>query len=293
MTAITPETPVSGPRIRRGPVAGGPAAAAVAVVALVLVLAVVGPAVIGQDPLAQNLLHLNRAPDAQHWLGTDNLGRDVAARLAEGARLTLAVGAGGLLLALALGAGASLLALAAGGPLPLLVFGAVDLVRTMPGILLALLLIVALGPSAGSVTVALGIAFAPVFAYVARAVWHREMAADYVAAATVFGASRLRILWRHVLPNIAGALVTQAAIVLPRCIVTESVLSFLGLGVSPEAATWGRMISDASRFVERAPHAVLAPVILLALLTLALSVLGDRLRRHLDPLRRGAPGGGS
>ena len=95
------------------------------------------------------------------------------------------------------------------------------------------------------------------------------------------------MLVHHVLPNLAGTLVTQAAIVLPRSIVTESVLSFLGLGSSPDEPTWGRMIAEASRFIEKAPHVILAPVIALVLLTASLSFLGDRLRRRLDPMRAG------
>ena len=105
------------------------------------------------------------------------------------------------------------------------------------------------------------------------------------AAARVMGAPPLATLWRHVLPNIAGALVTQAAIVMPRAITTESVLSFFGLGVAPETPSWGRMISGASRFAEAAPHAVLAPVLALCLVTLGFALAGDRLRLALDPLR--------
>jgi ABC-type dipeptide/oligopeptide/nickel transport system permease subunit len=112
------------------------------------------------------------------------------------------------------------------------------------------------------------------------------MASDYVAAARVFGLGRLAVLWRHVLPNLGGGIVTLAVIVLPRCIVTESVLSFLGLGVSPEQPSWGRMIADASGFAEDAPHAVLAPMLVLSLLTLGLSLLGEAARRRADPLRR-------
>jgi ABC-type dipeptide/oligopeptide/nickel transport system permease subunit len=131
----------------------------------------------------------------------------------------------------------------------------------------------------------LGVAYAPHMALVARAAWRRESATGYVAAARVMGAAPLATLWRHVRPNIAGALVTQAAIIMPRAITTESVLSFFGLGVSPETPSWGRMISGASRFAESAPHAVLAPVLALCVVTLGFAFVGDRLRLALDPLR--------
>jgi ABC-type dipeptide/oligopeptide/nickel transport system permease subunit len=200
------------------------------------------------------------------------------------------VGVGGVIIAFVAGAGIGLVALAIGGPLPLVVFGGVDLIRVLPGLLIVLLLIASLGPGTGPVLFAVGISFAPLFAYVARAAWMREMQSDYVASARALGFGRLHILHRHIAPNIAGALVTQAAIILPRCIVTESVVSFLGLGASPDQPTWGRMISDAARFIERAPHGVLAPLVALVVLTFALSMLGDRLRLRIDPLRR--PGRG-
>lgn len=259
------------------------------VVALTVLLALVGPMLVPQDPLAQDLLALNEAPDATHWLGTDHLGRDVLARLASGARLTLLVGSGGAALAFLLGAGVGLLALAFGGVARVLVFGAFDLLRALPGILLAMLLVAALSPGPLSVMLALGLTYAPMVAEVARATHARESAADYVAAARSFGLSRLAVLGRHLLPNLTGVLLTFAAIILPRCIVTESVLSFLGLGGTPELPSWGRMIADAGGFAEEAPHAVLAPVLALSAFTLALSILGERLRAASDPLRGGAP----
>ena len=271
--------------------AGDPVVLASALLtALVVAAAVLGPQVVPHDPLHQNLLSRNAPPGPEFWLGTDNLGRDVLARLVAGAQFTLMVGLGGVAIAFVVGAGIGLAALAVGGPLPLVVFGAVDLLRVLPGLLLVLLLIASLGPGTGPVLFAVGLSFAPLFAYVARAAWLREMQSDYVASARALGFGRFHLLRRHIAPNIAGALVTQAAIILPRCIVTESVVSFLGLGSSPDQPTWGRMISDAARLIERAPHAVLAPLVALVVLTFALSMLGDRLRLRIDPLRRAGGG---
>ena len=263
------------------------------VVGLFLLAVLVGASPLTGDPFAQDLLARNQPPNADHWAGTDNFGRDVLDRALYGAQLTLIVGLGGVISALLFGAVLGLLALAAGPWLAGPVYGMVDFVRALPDVLLALVLIVALGPAISSVVIALGIAFSPFFAYVARAAWRREMAADYITVARTFGASRLRILYRHALPNIVGAVVTLAAVILPRCIVTESVLSFLGLGVSPDTPTWGRMIADATPLFERAPHAVLIPVIALSLLTLSLALLGNHLRARLDPLRAGEPRGRS
>ncbi|QIB36154.1 ABC transporter permease [Ancylobacter pratisalsi] len=231
---------------------------------------------------------LNQPPGPVHWLGTDHMGRDVFSRLVMGARTTLEVGFGGALVAFVLGGGLGLVALSFGRWAERGMFAAIDLVRALPDVLLALLLIVALGAGAGPVVIALGIAFAPFFAYVARAIFHREAAKDYVAAARLFGGGRLHVLRLHLAPNLAGGLVTQAAILLPRCVVTESVLSFLGLGSSPDEPTWGRMVADASHYIEISPHAILAPVLAIILLTLSLSILGEAVRRALDPLRETA-----
>lgn len=276
---------------RTGPVRRPPAGLLVglAILAAFLVAVVAGAMPGAGDPFAQDLLNRNLPPSAAHWAGTDNFGRDVLARMLHGAQLTLIVGLGGVVSAFLFGAVLGLVALAAGPWLTMPVYGMIDFIRALPNVLLALVLIVALGPALSSVVIALGIAFSPFFAYVARAAWRREMAADYVTVARTFGAGRLAILWRHALPNILGALITLVAVILPRCIVTESVLSFLGLGVSPDTPTWGRMIADATPLVERAPHAVFVPVVALSLLTLALALLGNHVRRRLDPLRAGDP----
>ena len=253
--------------------------------AVIALVAVAAPWIVPYDPLDQDLLAINHAPDAAHWLGTDHIGRDVLSRLLIGARTTLAVGLGGAAAAFVLGAALGLAALALGRVTEAIVFGGIDLVRAMPNVLLALLVIVAFGAGLGPVAIALGISFAPFFAYVARATYRREIAQDYVRAARTFGGSTTHILRLHVLPNLVGGLVTQAAILLPRCVVTESVLSFLGLGSSPDAPTWGRMVADASRYIEAAPHAAVAPVCALVTLTVSLSLIGDHVRRQLDPLR--------
>lgn len=260
-------------------------ALAAAAIVLIVAIALAAPLIAPFDPLDQDLLSLNQPPGAEHWLGTDHVGRDVFSRLVMGTRTTLVVGFGGALLAFLFGTCLGLVALSFGRFAEAALFAAIDLIRAMPDILLALLLIVGLGVGAGPVVIALGIAFAPFFAYVARAGFHREMVRDYVAAARLFGGGRLHVLRLHLLPNLAGGLVTQAAILLPRCIVTESVLSFLGLGSSPDEPTWGRMVADASRYIEVSPHAILAPVAAIVVLTLSLSVVGDAVRRGLDPLR--------
>ena len=262
----------------------GPARAGALLLAVVLVAGLAGPSLLAVDPLAQDLAARHQGPGPAYWLGTDGLGRDVLARLVAGTRVTLAVAAGATCVALVVGAGGALLALSLGRVAEALVFGVVDLVRAMPSILLALVLMIALGVGMPALVTALGLAYAPFFARIAHAAYRRERASGYVDAAWTMGVGRLATLRRHILPNVAGALITQAAIVLPRAITSESVLSFFGLGAEPSMPTWGRMIADAIPFVERAPLVLAVPVLALTLTTLATILLGDWLRRAVDPL---------
>lgn len=255
------------------------------VVGISLLVAVFGASLLTQDPLFQDLLARNLGPSASHWLGTDSFGRDIAARLVAGTRLTLVVAFLAALLALAGGAGLGLAGCIVGGKTRALVYAGFDIIRTMPPILLSLALMVALGVGTSSVILAVGVAYMPLFAYVTRAVYEREMASGYVAAARVIGAGPWAVAGRHVLPNMLGAMLTQVAIVLPRAVTTESVLSFFGLGVAPEVPTWGRIIATSVEFAEQAPTSLLFPVLALAVLTLSLAVVGDRLRKSFDPLR--------
>ena len=254
-------------------------------VALLLLLVVAVPWLAPFDPLDQDLSALNVPPGTAHWLGTDHLGRDVFSRLLSGAGVTLAVALGGAALALAAGAGLGVLASAAGRWTEATAFAALDTLRGLPPILLALVTIAALGGGTAPLVLALGASYAPMFAHVARVAWRREAAAEYVPAAVAAGATPARVLWRHILPNLAGPLVTLFAIVVPRCVVTESALSFLGLGAAPDAPTWGRMAADATRMAEAAPHALLAPIAAITVATAAAALAGDRLRRSADPLR--------
>lgn len=250
-----------------------------------LALALLGPWLAPFDPLDQDLGALNLPPGAAHWLGTDHMGRDVLSRLLAGAGTTLAVAALGTILALLLGGLVGLVLASMGRLAEGAGFAVLDTLRGLPPLLLGLVSLAALGPGLAPLTLALALSYAPMFAHVARAAWRRESRMDYAPAALVSGASPTRLLFRHILPNVAGPLVTLSAIVLPRCVVTESVLSFLGLGAAPDAPTWGRMAAEAARLAEAAPHALLAPVLAIALATAAAALAGDAMRRRADPMR--------
>lgn len=262
------------------------------VLAAAVSIAILAPLLQTQDPYAQSLLARNLGPSAQHWLGTDSFGRDMLARLIAGTRLTLWVAVASTCIAFIGGVGLGAIGCLVGGAVRTVIYAGFDMVLTMPPILLSLALMVALGVGTGSVIMAVGIAYMPLFAYVTKAIHERESAAGYVTAARVIGVPPFAIAWRHVLPNAIGTLLTQVAIVMPRAITTESVLSFFGMGVAPDVPTWGRIIATAAGFAEQAPYSLLFPVLALALTTLSLSLVGTRLRERLDPLSKQMASGG-
>lgn len=259
-----------------------------AIFVITMIIAVAGPWLATHDPMMFSA-DMNEPPGDGHLLGTDDGGRDVFSRLMVGTGLSLIYGASAALVALVLGAATALLAMPFGKPVEYALFAVVDLVRALPGILFALAFIVAFEPGAFSVVLALGVSFAPNFAIITRATYQQQMAQAYTQAAKVLGARPARIAIMHVLPNIGGALITQFAIILPRCIVSESVLSFLGLGASSEQPSWGRMIAAATSYMEEAPHALLAPILALSVVTFALAIIGNAQRQRLTPAQRRTP----
>ncbi len=229
-----------------------------------------------------------RTPSAAHILGTDQLGRDVFSLVLGGARNSISVA----LIAIGLGAGLGvplgLLAAARGGLIDEIIMRANDMVFAFPALLVAILLTAAFGPSGVNAMLAIGIFNVPVFARVARggalAIWRR----DYVMAARASGKSALRISIEHVAPNLADQLIVQATIQFALGIIAEASLSYVGLGVQPPAASWGRMLSEAQTFIFMAPWLALAPGVALFITVLGLNLLGDGLRDAFDPKLRTA-----
>jgi len=224
-----------------------------------------------------------RGPSHLHPLGTDELGRDVLARLLQGARITLVITMAAVALALVVGATLGLAAGFYGGAVDTAIMRSVDVLMSMPGFLLAIGIIAALGVGTTNVILAVGIYSIPTFARIARASTLSVKAEEYVTAARSLGATDRRIMWRHVLPNIVPPLIVQTSLRMATAILSASSLSFLGLGTQPPTPEWGAMLSAGRDYMTRAPLLVAAPG--LAILTVALSfnLLGDGLRDSLDP----------
>lgn len=228
------------------------------------------------------------APSAAHWLGTDHLGRDVVSLLLAGARNSIAVALVAVGIGIGIGAPLGLLAAARGGLIDEIIMRANDMVFAFPALLLAILLTAVLGPSGVNAMIAIGVFNVPVFARVARggalALWRRE----YVLAARAAGKGGFRISVEHVLPNLADQLIVQATIQFSLGVIAEAGLSYVGLGVQPPDASWGRMLSESQTFVFLAPWLALAPGLAIFATVLGLNLMGDGLRDALDPKQRAA-----
>jgi peptide/nickel transport system permease protein len=239
-----------------------------------------------QDPDAIDATAGRQGPSAAHWLGGDQLGRDMLSRLVYGARVSLMVGAAA---ALAAGIVGTLIGLVAGyfrRSVETLTMGAVDILLAFPALVFVIVLTSLLGPTVGNVILALAVLSVPAFARVARAQTLTFAQRDFVKAARSLGTGKWRILFQEIAPNILPTMAAYALVVMAVVIVVEGSLSFLGLGVAADVATWGSTISAGRGLLETAPHISLIPALVMFLTVLALNSLGEKVRRRYD-LSRG------
>jgi peptide/nickel transport system permease protein len=252
-------------------------------VAGVVVVALAGPLLSQFDPTSQVAEPLLKPGAPGHLLGTDELGRDELSRLMTGARLSLYVGLLAVTIALALGATFGVIAGFYGGWLDNVVMRIMDVLFSLPAIVLAIAITSILGPNLTNAMLAVGIVYAPTFARVARAPTLSVARLPYIEAARAVGLAGWRIMLRHVLPNIAAPLLVQTTVSLSTAILTEAGLSFLGVGTQPPAPSWGLMLSAARQYMLLDPWIALLPGLGIALVVLGFNLLGDGLRDVLDP----------
>jgi peptide/nickel transport system permease protein len=262
-----------------------PLGAVVLVVTVVVALA--APVVAPHDPLRQDLGNALARPGRAHWLGTDNIGRDVLSRVIWGTRVSLAAGFVSVALAALSGSLLGIVAGYAGGRVDGLVMRLMDAVLSFPPLVLALALGAVLGAGLGGVLVALGVVYTPTFARLMRGQVLAVKAREYVEAARALGAPAWRVAWQHVLPNAATPIVVQASLSVAFAILAEASLSFLGLGIQPPEASWGSMINAGRGYLQQAPWIVFAPGAALFVTVVGLNFLGDAVRDALDPRARG------
>lgn len=249
----------------------------------IALVAALGPVVSSYHPENPSLAERLQPPSSAHPLGTDELGRDLATRIAYGARVSVALGFLAVALAALLGVPLGLTAGYFGGRWDMTIQRVVDVLLGLPSIVLAIILAAMMGTGVQSVVVAVAVSSTPVYARLARAVALTLRGRDYVLAARVLGASDQRILVRHVLPNALPPLVVQASLGVGTAILIASSLGFLGLGAQPPMAEWGAMLSRGRTYITSAPFVITFPGIFIALTVLAFNLLGDGLRDALDP----------
>jgi peptide/nickel transport system permease protein len=236
----------------------------------------------GETDFNAVLAHSSR----EHLLGTDELGRDVFSRILWGARASIEAGVLATLLAMAVAVPVGVVAGYHRGWIDTVIARLTDVLLAFPFLIVAVGLAAILGPSLTNATIALGIGATPALIRITRGEALALREEDYVRAAVANGASDLRIIMRHVLPNMSSTLIVQATVAIPAAIIGEAVLSFLGLGVQPPTPSWGVMLADAQSYLEQAPRLAVYPGVAIFLCSLSFNLLGDGLRDALDPRTR-------
>ena len=265
---------------RRGAVLG------LAVIVLIVLAAVLAPLISPYDPAAQSWSAVRKAPSAAHPFGTDEVGRDVLARVIYGARASLAAGVVSVAIAIAIGVPLGLLAGYAGGLVDGLISRITDAMLACPFLILAIALAAFLGPSLTNAMIAIGVTATPIFVRLTRGQAMNVKAEDYVEAARAVGNPHWRIAVRHILPNVLPQLLVQATLTIATAIIAEASLSFLGLGQQPPAPSWGSMLNSAQRFLVNAPWMAVWPGLAIFVTVLSFNLVGDGLRDALDPRAR-------
>jgi peptide/nickel transport system permease protein len=253
------------------------------VVVFFIVLAVVAPFAAPYDPVATDWRAVRKPPSALHLFGTDELGRDVLARVIWGARASLMAGLVSVSIALAIAVPLGLLSGYLGGVVDGLLMRIIDAMLAIPFLVLAIALAAFLGPSLTNAMIAIGVVQTPIFARLTRGQTLAVKHEDYIEAARAVGNPHRRILLRHILPNILAPILVQATLAIAAAIIAEASLSFLGLGQQPPAPSWGSMLNTASHFLSQAPWMALWPGLAIFSLVLSFNLLGDGLRDALDP----------
>lgn len=248
-----------------------------------LVMAIFAPWIAPEDPTRGNILERLQGPSAEHWFGTDGLGRDLFSRIVHGSRLSAIVG----LLAVVVSGGVGVLLGALAGYFEgwtdTIIGRLVDTLLAFPGILLAILVLAILGPGLNSVILAVGIFGIPTYARVVRGTVLSVKRLDYVEAASALGARHPSILWRHVLMNSWAPIIVLTSLNFGTAVLTAAALSFLGVGVQPPSPEWGAIIAEGRQYIRVGPHITTITGLFIFITVLGFNLLGDGLRDALDP----------
>jgi ABC-type dipeptide/oligopeptide/nickel transport system permease subunit len=250
---------------------------------IIMVACILSPVISPAGFNAQNLLEKFQEPGTRHFFGTDNLGRDIFSRILYGGRVSLWIGFASTMVSAIFGITIGLLAGFFGGWIDNIIMRILDIVMSIPPILLAITIAAALGTGVNSAIIAIGVASIPIFARLTRAPILQVKNEEYIEAARAINAGNVRIMFRHLLPNILSPLIVQTTINIAMSILAAAGLSFLGMGVQPPNPEWGAIISSSRSYIVDHSYMVTAPGLAIALTVIALNLFGDGLRDCLDP----------
>ncbi|WP_051440707.1 ABC transporter permease [Ensifer aridi] len=246
-------------------------------------VALLAPFIAPYDPTQQHILDSLKAPNATYWLGTDEYGRDLLSRLIYGTRPALFVGILSISFSILIGVPIGLVVGYRVGWFDRLIGWLIDIMLSFPSLLVALMMVTLLGSSMTTLVIVIGISYVPVFVRLTRSSALVVRNHEFVAASRSFGATDLRILLQHILPNVLGPIIVMSSLSIAGAIRDEASLSFLGMGIQPPNASWGNMIRDGIGVILQAPWLTVAPGLALTLSVLAFNMIGDSLRDIFDP----------
>lgn len=253
------------------------------VLLIFFITAVLGPFVVSQDPLAQNVKSIHDGPSADHWFGTDYLGRDTFTRIVYGSRISLILSFSGVVSGSLVGVILGVCAGYFGKTVDLVISRLIDIMLAFPGLLLAMTIVAILGNGLFNTAIAIAVFSIPSVARMVRGSVIRIRSSEYISACKVMGASDFRILVTHIIPNSISQIIVNITLNLGTAILTSSSLSFLGLGVQPPYPEWGAMLSKAREALRINPSEAIFPGIAITLVVMSFSLVGDGLRDALDP----------
>lgn len=257
----------------------------VTIVALVLLMALVPQLFTNYDPLAVDPRNKLLGPSPEHWVGTDEYGRDIWARVVYGARPSISVGFGAALLAMLIGVPLGLIAGYYGGTLDSVIMRVMDAFLSFPSVLLAILLITIFDPSVKTLIITITVVSFPAYGRIVRSSVLSLKERPFTEAARAFGAKPAYIMARTILPNCASGIIVQFSLFAASAILIEASMSFLGLGIQPPTPAWGSMLSYAKNYIDKSILYILVPTAMIFITVLAINLLGDALREWLDPTK--------
>jgi peptide/nickel transport system permease protein len=280
---IAPQHVRSGNRAWRKLKANKSAVVGLVIIIFFVTLAVIAPLLPIADPMATSWSAIRKAPSAAHWLGTDDIGRDILSRMIWGARASLMAGVFSVGIAVAIGVPLGLISGYFGGWVDMIISRVTEAFLAMPFLIMAIALAAFLGPSLFNAMIAIGLSAMPLFVRLTRGQVLSVKTEDYVEGARSIGLGHYQIITRYILPNVFSPLLVQASLTIATAIIAEASLSFLGLGQQPPAPSWGSMLNVAKNFLSQAPWMAMWPGAAIFLIVIGFNLLGDGLRDALDP----------